>query len=157
MFGLTELNKHKETVQASRSHNSSQALLPIFDWSRPPKATGCNGYSMMPASIDDRTPSQLLRHMQQLLGDKVEGLDSLLLREIFLQKILPNDDLSKLAELADKIITVAPTSVAAVTSIPSPHEELQEMNEIDRVSWIPWPLSIPRHCQPVRASASQAR
>lgn len=95
------------------------------------------------ASLGDRTPSQLLRHMQQLLGDKVDGLDSLLLREIFLQKIPPNvrmvltasneDDLAKLAELADKIIAVAPTSVVAVSSTPSPHEELQEMNEISRL------------------------
>ncbi|XP_037579866.1 uncharacterized protein LOC119462607 [Dermacentor silvarum] len=96
------------------------------------------------ANLGDRTPSQLLRHMQQLLGSKVDGLDSLLLREIFLQKIPPNvrmvmtasneNDLSKLAELADKLVAVAPTSVAAVTSDPSPHEQLQEMKkEISRL------------------------
>nr|XP_050040351.1 uncharacterized protein LOC126537200 [Dermacentor andersoni] len=96
------------------------------------------------ANLGDRTPSQLLRHMQQSLGSKVDGLDSLLLREIFLQKIPPNvrmvmtasneNDLSKLAELADKLMAVAPTSVAAVTSEPSPHEQLREMkNDISRL------------------------
>ncbi|KAH7979616.1 hypothetical protein HPB49_010194 [Dermacentor silvarum] len=94
-------------------------------------------------NLGDRTPSQLLRQMQ-LLGSKVDVLDSLLLQEIFLQKIPPNarmvmtasneNDLSKLAELADKLMVVAPTSVAAVTSEPSPHEQLQEMkNEISRL------------------------
>lgn len=96
------------------------------------------------ANLGDRMPSQLLRHMQQLLGSKVDGLDSLLLREIFLQKIPPNvgmvmtasneNDLSKLAELADKLMAVASTSVAAVASEPSPHEQLKEMkNEISRL------------------------
>lgn len=116
------------------------------------------------ASLGDRTPSQLLWHMQQLLGDKGDGLDSLLLREIFLQKIPPNvrmvltasneDDLAKLAELADKIIAVAPTSVAAITSIPSPHEELQEMkNEISRLVDSVAVL----HTASTSQSASQAR
>ncbi|KAH7949399.1 hypothetical protein HPB49_009308 [Dermacentor silvarum] len=96
------------------------------------------------ANLGDRTPSQLLRHIKQLLGSKVHGLDRLLLREIYLQKILrsvrmvmttSNDnDLSKQAELAYKLMAVAPTSVAAVRSEPSPHEQLQEMkNEISRL------------------------
>ncbi|XP_075559959.1 uncharacterized protein LOC142591520 [Dermacentor variabilis] len=92
------------------------------------------------ANLGDRTPSQLLRHMQQLLGSKIDGLDSLLLREIFLQKIPRNfrmvmtasneNDLSRLAELAHKLMAVAATSVAAVTSEPSPLEQLQEVKNV---------------------------
>ncbi|KAH7933552.1 hypothetical protein HPB49_013868 [Dermacentor silvarum] len=41
------------------------------------------------ANLGNRMPSQLLHHLQQLLGSKVGGLDSLLLREIFLQEIPP--------------------------------------------------------------------
>ncbi|XP_072145651.1 uncharacterized protein [Dermacentor andersoni] len=96
------------------------------------------------ANFGNRTQSQLLRHMQQLLGSKLDGLHILLLREIFLQEIPPNvrivmtasneNDLSKLAELPDELMAVTPTSVAAVTSEPSPHEQLQEMkNKISRL------------------------
>ncbi|KAH6926203.1 hypothetical protein HPB50_015815 [Hyalomma asiaticum] len=81
--------------------------------------------------------------MQQLSGDKVDALDSLLLLEIFLQKLPPNvkmvltasnvDDLSKLHELAVKIIAVASTCFAAIAWVPLPHQELQGMKNILRL------------------------
>ncbi|KAH6933926.1 hypothetical protein HPB50_018849 [Hyalomma asiaticum] len=77
--------------------------------------------------LGDRTPSQLLRHMRQLLhtaGATTTDADSGLLRELFLQRLPVNvrmilasaadKRLSQLAELADSVLAVAPPSVAAL-------------------------------------------
>ncbi|KAH6922568.1 hypothetical protein HPB50_016171 [Hyalomma asiaticum] len=77
--------------------------------------------------LGDRTPSQLLRHMRQLLhtdGATTTDTDSRLLRELFLQRLPGNvrmilasaadKRLSELAELADSVLAVAPPSVAAL-------------------------------------------
>ena len=81
--------------------------------------------------LGDRKPTQLLRRMQQLLGDKVGTADvpsSSFLRELFLQRLPSNVrmvlastdtsmDLNKLAELADKVMDVAtPTGTVAHVS-----------------------------------------
>ena len=80
--------------------------------------------------LGDRKPTQLLRRMQQLLGDKASFTDSSFMRELFLQRLPANvrmvlastpdtTDLDDLAQLADKIVEVAIPSVAAVHT-PSP-------------------------------------
>ena len=75
--------------------------------------------------LSERTPSQLLRRMQQLLGEK--QLEPSILKQLFVQRLPMNVQLimastsdtmsiNDLAALADKIVEVAsPPSVASVT------------------------------------------
>ena len=68
--------------------------------------------------LGDRKPSQLLRRLQQLLGDRASTIDATFLRELFLKR-LPNHvrmvlastpdtvSINQLAELADKIVEMA--------------------------------------------------
>ncbi|KAH6946269.1 hypothetical protein HPB50_012561 [Hyalomma asiaticum] len=74
--------------------------------------------------LGDRTPSQLFRHMRQLLhtdGATTTDADSRLLCELFLQRLPVNVRMilasaadKRLSELADSVLAVAPPSVAAL-------------------------------------------
>ncbi|XP_037572057.1 uncharacterized protein LOC119454126 [Dermacentor silvarum] len=97
--------------------------------------------------LGDRTPSQLLRHMQRLVGS-ITGLDGTLLLQIFLQRLPSNvhvmlatvaeKDRGKMAAIADTIMAAAnhSASVANVQvesySAPSPNELLESREEIAR-------------------------
>ena len=80
------------------------------------------------AELGDRTPSQLLRHMQQLVGQ--EKIDPSLFRQLWLQRlptmvqqILASKDdkteISRLAEIADRILACPLPSVNTVEQTPA--------------------------------------
>ena len=101
--------------------------------------------------LGDRKPTQLLRRMQQLLGDKVGTADTnSFLRELFLQRlpanvrmVLASTDTAmttdKLANLADKVMEVATHTVSAIKANPpaTVHEsaEVQQLrDEVGRLT-----------------------
>ena len=96
---------------------------------------------LMTETLGDRKPSQLLRKMRQLLGDR--PLEDGILRQLFLQRLPTNVQLilastsdtvstDDLASLADKILEVAPPqhSIAAITAKPAQNAATTTKNEI---------------------------
>jgi len=74
--------------------------------------------------LGDRTPSQMLQRIQQLLGDMAPRVDATLIRELFLQclpsrvrmALTPSTgalDLDQLAQLANRILEASPPTIAA--------------------------------------------
>lgn len=87
--------------------------------------------------LGDRRPSQFLRHLQHLLGDKAASVDAAILRELFLQRLpasvrvglaaahrLP---LVELAELADRIMEVTGPTIGATQQSPDLVSDIAEL------------------------------
>ena len=92
--------------------------------------------------LGDRKPTQLLRRMQQLLGDKLgASADAItFLRELFLQRLTPNVrmvlasvdtsmELNKLADMADKIMEVAIPTISAIADTHIDTSEVKQLRE----------------------------
>jgi len=84
----------------------------------------------------DKKPTQLLRRMQQLLGEKATNTDAAFMREIFLQRLPPNvrmvlastpdtGNIEDLAQLANKVVEVAVPAVASINT----STELQQLRQ----------------------------
>ena len=114
--------------------------------------------------LGDCKPTQLLRRMQQSLGDSATAADGPLLRELFLQRLHANvhmvlassteaKSLEEVAQQADKIIDVAPPSLSAVTPLmPTPDSVETLRAEVyrlhDLVSTLPTLNRASRQCSP---------
>ncbi|XP_011402733.1 PREDICTED: uncharacterized protein LOC105312074 [Amphimedon queenslandica] len=106
--------------------------------------------------LGDRTPSQLLRHTQQLLGGKAASFNQSFLRQLFLQRLPPNvcmvlastkddEDLESLASLADKVVEVASRAVNAVQTTELSTEVEQLRSDIATLKKLVTSLSDLRH------------
>ena len=108
--------------------------------------------------LGDRKPTQLLRHMQQLLGNRPGLTDESFLRELFLQRLPPNvrmvlvstpegTRLEQLAEIADKVMEVAgpaPPNIAGVNNTPLSKEVESLREEVARLGTLIQQLSHSR-------------
>ncbi|KAG0420128.1 hypothetical protein HPB47_003659, partial [Ixodes persulcatus] len=76
--------------------------------------------------LGDKTPSQMLRRLQQLLGDSSTTIDPSLLRELYLQRLpatfrmvlapTTNITIEALAQLADRVVAVASPAISTVAT-----------------------------------------
>ena len=89
--------------------------------------------------LGDRKPSQLLRRLQQLMGERASATDNTFLRELFLKRLPGNvrmilvstassSNMDELADLADKIMGVVVPSVSVLQ--PPPPQLSAEVDQL---------------------------
>uniref|UniRef100_A0A1X7VGM7 Reverse transcriptase RNase H-like domain-containing protein n=1 Tax=Amphimedon queenslandica TaxID=400682 RepID=A0A1X7VGM7_AMPQE len=114
--------------------------------------------------LGDRTPSQLVRRMQQLLGGKAATFDQSFLRQLFLQCFLPNVrmvlastkddvDLESLVSLADIVVEVASPAVNEVQTTELSTEVKKLRSDIATLKKLVTSLSNTRHPRSFRHRA----
>lgn len=97
--------------------------------------------------LGDKTPSQMLRRLQQLLGDSPTTFDPWLLRELFLQRLpatvrmvlapTTNITIEALAQLADRVVEVASPAISTVATDSLAVSRSQQENSDTRKSLVP--------------------
>lgn len=97
--------------------------------------------------LGDKTPSQMLRRLQQLLGDSPTTFDPSLLRELFLQRLpatvrmvlapTTNITIEALAQLADRVVEVASPAISTVATDSLAVSRSQQENSDTRKSLVP--------------------
>ena len=121
--------------------------------------------------LGDRKPTQLLRHMQQLLGDKLGMSDDAMsfLRELFMQRLPPNVrmvlasadatmDLYKLADMADKVMEVTTPTVSAICDISTDALGVKQLREeVAHLTDLVSSLSSQAHHRSSSRSSSRSR
>ena len=118
--------------------------------------------------LGDRKPTQLLRQMQQLLGNHLgAGAEmNAFLKELFLQRLPANvrmvlasadpaTDLAKLADMADKTVEVASPTIAAIPDSDKLSELHQLRSEVTRLTEVV--ASLTRQQQQRSRSRSRSR
>ncbi|BHF63609.1 hypothetical protein SprV_0200660300 [Sparganum proliferum] len=92
--------------------------------------------------LGDRKPSQLLRRMQQLVGER--KFDTFILRQLFLQRLpldvqtvlaVSQESIEELAELADKVLALRVIETHSVSHTVSPvsHEYDQRLDRLEQL------------------------
>ena len=129
--------------------------------------------------LGDRKPSQLLRRMQQLLGDTTAATDRTFVRGLFIQRLPANirmvlasaadsTSLEDLAHLADRIVEAAPSPISSINDTlpppPLPAPEIEQLrSEVGRLADLVADLSTnerpsrPRSLTPHRRSWTPRR
>ncbi|XP_064460382.1 uncharacterized protein LOC135370533 [Ornithodoros turicata] len=157
-FALREATEVRDLVASPPAHTPYDTLK--VDLIRRTSMSEQRRYQRLltQEELGDRTPSHLLRRMrggggfleEELLGGRPDALYDSLLRQLFLQRLpanvcmvlaaADNMSLNDLANLADRVLEMAPPQIAAVA--PPRHSELRPPHTDTTSSAQPVDLSV---------------